>query len=583
MGRGLRRWREQYSRTLLALALTTVAVALPSTALYVAGEQATRRDADQRRRAVDRRARRAAESLATKLHQRLEALLANEDRRPFYHYQNLYHDPRGAHRGPSVVPSPLAQGPADPLIRSHFQIGPDGRVSLPTVNLELPEMSCVRQRERHMAMLRSLQPAAPICCEDDKDPMRAKLARRSRERQEDFPSRVVRLDEIDWLQNLEASEIYARIKQGGVSVGLGERTGRQVEIRVEGFRWKTVPLEEGASLVALRRVLTPVGLLTQGFVVCNEAMGQWLEAAPMPARFARPDSSGDLVFAPLHLPGVDWGIAVDPRQELQQAAVHARAASERFHRLFVVLTLAAALAGGLAVVVVWQAERLARQRSRFAASAAHELRTPLASLRMYGEMLADGLGNPARSRDYARRVAGEAERLGRVVSNVLGFSRLEQGLLKVDPQPGDLGAAVRDHVARIAPALEQAGATVEVEVEDALPAVCFDHDALGQILQNLLDNAEKYSRGCEDRRIRVRVRGEGSQVVVQVVDHGPGIPAELRGRLFEAFSRGSNTDVPEGLGLGLMLTRSLARLQGARVQVANGKSGGAVMSVFFPG
>ena len=583
MGRGLRRWREQYSRTLLALALTTVAVALPSTALYVAGKQATRREADQRRRDVDRRAGQAAESLATKLHQRLEALLANEDRRPFYHYQNLYHDPRGAHRGPSVVPSPLAQGPADPLIRSHFQIGPDGRVSLPTVNLELPEMSCERQRERHMAMLRALQPAAPICCEDDEDPMRAKLARRSRERQEDFPSRIVRIDEADWLQNLEASEIYAQIKQGGKSVDLARRTGRMVEIRVEGFRWKTVPLKEGPALVAVRRVVTPVGLLTQGFVVCNEAMKQWLEAAPLPARFTLPDSRGELVFAPLHLPGVEWGIAVDPREELQAVAAYAGAAAGRFHRLFLVLTLAAALAGALAVVVVWQAERLARQRSRFAASAAHELRTPLAGLRMYGEMLAEGLGNPARSREYARRVAEEAERLGRVVSNVLGFSRLEQGLLKVEPQLGDLGAAVREHVERIAPALEQAGARVVVEVEAEMPPVRFDHDALGQILQNLLDNAEKYSRGAVDRRIEVQVTVDGGQGVVRVVDHGPGIPAELRGRLFDAFSRGSNNDVAEGLGLGLMLTRSLARLQGGRVQVGTAEGGGAVMSVFFSG
>lgn len=588
--RGLRgafgRVRENYPRTALALALTAVAVALPSSALYVAGTHATQRDADQRQRLVQQRAEQAASLLAQKLTQRLEALRENEDRRPFYHYQNLYHDPMGAHQGPSIVPSPLADGPADPLIRSHFQIAPDGVVTLPTVNLDVPEMSCQRQRERHMAMLRSLQPAAPICCGDEDDPVAVKKAAiQQAAQQEDFSSKTIVLDEEDWLQNLEASQIYAELKGGRAAVPVISRvrpSGRKVRIQVEGFHWKTVPLEGGPSLVALRRVLTPAGLYTQGFVICNESMKKWLQGSPMPARFVEQDAEGEGIASPLHLVGANWAIELSPEAEMKQAGMEGRAARGRFQKLFLFLIAGAGLAGALAIGVVWQAERLARQRSRFAASAAHELRTPLAGLRMYGEMLAEGLGDPNRSREYARRVAEEAERLGRVVSNVLGFSRLEQGLLKVNPEVGDLVPACREHIERLRPTLEQAGADVRLIAPESLPKVRFDADALGQILQNLLDNAEKYSRGAEDRTIEVRLSPRPKGVVLEVADHGPGIPPELRGRLFHAFSRGANNDVPEGLGLGLMLTQSLARLQGGRISYANGERGGAVLSVVFP-
>ena len=153
--------------------------------------------------------------------------------------------------------------------------------------------------------------------------------------------------------------------------------------------------------------------------------------------------------------------------------------------------MAAGLAGLLVVAMVHQSERLAQQRAQFAAAAAHELRTPLAGMRLYGEMLAEGLGNPDRARDYARRIAGEAERLGRVVTNVLSFTRLEQGSISVRPQPGDLAAAVRDACRRQRPALEESGAELELELAEDLPPVSFDHDAVANILQNLLDNAEK--------------------------------------------------------------------------------------------
>jgi signal transduction histidine kinase len=240
------------------------------------------------------------------------------------------------------------------------------------------------------------------------------------------------------------------------------------------------------------------------------------------------------------------------------------------------------VAGLCVVALVWNTERFARQRSQFAATAAHELRTPLAGLRMYSEMLADGLGDPTRTRDYANRVAEEAARLGRVISNVLGFSRLERGILQIHPGPGDLAAAVRDCVERQRPALEAAGARVELSIPDQFPLVRFDRDAVAEIIQNLADNAEKYSRSATDRKIEVALASADHLVTLSVRDHGPGIPTDVQKKLFHAFARGNRDDAPAGLGLGLVLVKALAEAHGGRVNCTDAPGGGALFKVILP-
>jgi signal transduction histidine kinase len=243
---------------------------------------------------------------------------------------------------------------------------------------------------------------------------------------------------------------------------------------------------------------------------------------------------------------------------------------------------AASIAGLCVVGLVWQTERLARQRSQFAASAAHELRTPLAGLRLYCDMLAEGLGDPSRAGDYARRVAEEAERLGRVVANVLGFTRLERGTLKVSLEPGDLAAAVRECVERQRAALEALGAKIEFDVAGTIPELRFDRDALAQILQNLLDNAEKHTRNAADRTIRVGLAASGNSIELSVSDRGPGIPRKVRRQLFRPFARGNHADAPAGLGLGLTLVRALVRAHGGEISYADSDGGGARFVVRLP-
>ena len=558
-------------RLWMAVALTAGAMLIPLGAWYAVGSRETAREAAALEGTPLLTAREEALRLAGQMALRLEALREAESRRPFYHYQNLYHEPKGAYQGgDSVVPSPLAEGPADPLVRVYFQVDASDRLTLPTLNEELPELNSPQLVQEQGPLLAELAPMARQC-----RPSPGQVA-------QDFPqgAQVETLESGAWEQNAAANKIYTEVQQR--KLGKGENPQRRasgkgaVAIRVGALSWRTLQVGGAPGLLALREVETPAGPLVQGFQISPVAVAALLKGASLPARFLPGDASGPVSAA---LDGLSWHVAVEPGQALAEGRTLGARRRAAFRRTFLLGAGFTGLAGLSLIALVWQSDRLARQRSRFAASAAHELRTPLAGLRMYGEMLAEGLGEPARYKDYARRVADEAERLGRVVSNVLGFSRLERRALQVRTVRADLGASVREAVARQRPALEAAGMRLESRLPEGLLEAFFDPDAVAQILQNLLDNAEKYTRGCPDRTVTVSLAREGAAFLVRVEDLGPGVPMALRGRLFRPFSRGETADAPAGLGLGLALSRALARAQGGDLLIEEGPGARFMLSV----
>jgi signal transduction histidine kinase len=590
----MRFWR---SRTTLALILTIAALVVPCGAWYIVGSREVQRTVDQIESPPRRFASDTARQLAERLQDRLQALLVLESNRPFYHYQSLYHDPRGASAGPSVTPSPLAQGPTDPLIRAYFQIDPAGRVTLPT----LPDTALEGENLVRVAGQRTIQNELQIAAQGSacvaslrkgmvQPPPNSSpslLVTSAITTQHPSP-RVEIMDSDAWDQNAQAARIYSVIKSGASSTAALNNNGlllknpqRKVSIGIGEFQWCSLQTSNGPSLVALRDVTTPEGVLVQGFVISSEAVADTLKNAALPARFTPNAAVGSYVAA-MKMESTGWYIIVSAAKEFAAADARARHNWVSFLQLFWAGAGAASVAGLCVVALVWHTEQLARQRSQFAASAAHELRTPLAGLRMYSEMLADGLGDPTRARDYAHRIAEEAARLGRVVSNVLGFTRLERGALNVRPAPGDLAAIVRECIERQRPALEAAGARVELSVPDRFPEARFDRDAIAEIIQNLVDNAEKYSRTVDDREIHVALSSTDDSVTLSVRDHGPGIPADVQRKLFRPFTRGNRDDAPAGLGLGLALVKALAKAHDGRVTYADAPGGGALFTVILP-
>ncbi|GIW72741.1 MAG: hypothetical protein KatS3mg102_2283 [Planctomycetota bacterium] len=254
--------------------------------------------------------------------------------------------------------------------------------------------------------------------------------------------------------------------------------------------------------------------------------------------------------------------------------------------------LAVLATAGLAVL--YQGVRghleLARRRTDFVAAVSHELKAPLTAVRALAELLAGGMvPEAARRQEYYGLIQAESERLSRLVGNVLDFSRLERGRRRYELQPEDVGGLVRAVADAFAPHLAARGFAFEVEVERGLPPVRLDRDAMAQVLANLLDNAEKYTGSCAERRVAVRVRAARGElpppaVVIEVQDTGIGIAAADRRRLFQPFERGSHPLArgTGGAGLGLAIAHQHVRAHGGRLEVESIPQRGSTFRIVLP-
>ncbi|MBL8797190.1 MAG: HAMP domain-containing histidine kinase [Planctomycetia bacterium] len=229
---------------------------------------------------------------------------------------------------------------------------------------------------------------------------------------------------------------------------------------------------------------------------------------------------------------------------------------------------------------------LSERRIRFVSAVTHELRTPLTTLRLYLDMLAGGLVQPERQADYLQTLHSETDRLNRLVSNVLDFSRLERQRPRLEKAsvalPTLLDQVQNDWQGRCKQSEK------ELVVENETGADCTlqtDVNMVQQILGNLIDNACKYSKDAENRRVWLRARVEGGKrLVLEVEDHGPGVPLSERGSIFRPFRRGQNADViAGGVGLGLALAQRWAKLLGGKLALGSGcKGGGACFRLELP-
>ena len=207
----------------------------------------------------------------------------------------------------------------------------------------------------------------------------------------------------------------------------------------------------------------------------------------------------------------------------------------------------------------------------------HDLRSPLMAILTSAGALAHGelSLDPDDRRELAETILGEAERLDRVVSNLLDLSRLQAGAAV--PEPGDW--PVDDLVLQALDGVES-GSRVEVVLPDDSPLVHADLHQTERVVANLVENALRYSP--PDEPVRVQVRQTGSEVLVRVVDHGPGIPSGEADRIFEPFQRGSLRVPTRGAGLGLAISRGFAEANGGKVWVESHQGQGATFVLALP-
>jgi len=243
---------------------------------------------------------------------------------------------------------------------------------------------------------------------------------------------------------------------------------------------------------------------------------------------------------------------------------------------------AVALAVVTSSLLVRGVMRLSERRASFVSAVTHELRTPLTTFRLYSDMLESGAVKEEKRGDYLRVLSREADRLSHLVENVLAFSRIERGNAGSNvcaAASGDLLERLRE---RLEARLATAGLTLEMDCACTL-RVRVDTAAVEHILFNLIDNAAKYAANSDPPVVEIRIRDAGRAVEITVSDHGPGIPLAERARIFRAFHKSAReaAESQPGVGLGLALSRRLAKVQGGELECA-GSTNGACFILRLP-
>lgn len=230
--------------------------------------------------------------------------------------------------------------------------------------------------------------------------------------------------------------------------------------------------------------------------------------------------------------------------------------------------------------------RLAQQQQDFVSAVSHELKTPLTSIRMYGEMLKEGWADDEKRQQYYDYIHTESERLSRLISNVLQLARITRNEPQFDLQTSSVAELLDQVRSKISTQVEQAGFELEIGADEDTRSVkvSLDVDCFTQIVINLVDNAIKFSANADVRRIAIGCSSTDSDdVLLTVRDHGPGIPGDQLEKIFRLFYRSESELTREtvGTGIGLAIVHELTTAMGGTVDVINRKPG-AEFRVSFP-
>ena len=568
-----------------------------------------------------------AERIFDELERELTLVLRREEERPFEHYRTFVLPARPISAAFELERSPLAELPTDPFVVGHFQIEPDGSVTSP-LGAKDPEAArrielvtrMVREHwlNRMAARLESseFQPTADDRRRDEVGRSTAfrELNRAAADRQErrttlsQAPAANVYNFSSEASENVLQRELYSKdvtkeeaLDQSGASIqlegqrleeaveaSLQKKANEPVDVRLEPMVGREV---DSRYMLLYRTVVIDRAGYRQGLLVDVPELIRWLAArvlasdelsraahlSPASEDSGQPEPRDSFLyrhrfaepFAPIAV-----GLSLAPLPEL--------AGSSYLYALSVLLVLAATVGLFAVYRTVAVAMGYAERRQNFVSAVSHELKTPLTTIRMYGEMLRDELvPTDEKRRRYYEIITAETERLSRLVDNVLELGRLGRKERPLHVTSGDIRPVVEEAMSILGPHAENEGFRIRTDFADDLPAVRFDRDALSQVVFNLVDNAIKYARQGAVHEVVVSCSRDGSGVRLEVLDSGPGVPPKQLSRIFEPFYRveKESTRRTKGTGIGLALVKGLVEKMGGSVLAQNRPGGGFVVSV----
>jgi two-component system sensor histidine kinase KdpD len=370
---------------------------------------------------------------------------------------------------------------------------------------------------------------------------------------------------------LEAVSERLRVELGVAAVGIA------VDDAAHGRR---LAAGDADATRALRASPTAVDVLTRGAAATAAqpgSAGRWLRVSPPHGALARPEVSR-LVRVPIRHAGAEPGqIAILPGTRTALTAEEGRLLDTAADQLALAIEREHLRQEATEAEILRRTDEL---KSALLDAVSHDLRTPLASIIASAGSLrqTDVAWNEAERVDFARAIEQEAERLNRIVGNLLDLSRIQGGTLRPARAWHDPVLVLRDSAERLRHAATEHRLTVEIP--DELSPAFIDPVELDQVVANLVENALKYTPAGGE--VRLAVREDDHTLEVSVEDNGPGIPAGSLSRLFEPFYRAPGAGAVRGSGLGLAVARGLVLAHGGTIHAENRESGGARFVVRIP-
>jgi len=229
--------------------------------------------------------------------------------------------------------------------------------------------------------------------------------------------------------------------------------------------------------------------------------------------------------------------------------------------------------------------QLDRAKDEFISLVSHQLRTPLTIIRLYGNMLTDGVAGPVadQQQPYIQKITNASTRLIKLVGDILNISRLELNRIKIEPTSTDVNELIKTHLEELTPAALSRGVKLEFNPQPKITTVQLDATVFGEIVHNLVSNGVRYAHD-KNGKVRVELKKERRGYLLTVRDNGIGIPRSDQPHIFERFYRANNAAKVdgEGTGLGLYLVKLFTDTAGGKIWFKSTEGKGTTFSVLFP-
>lgn len=491
-------------------------------------------------------------------------IVAQENARPYFEYAPFYPAERAytnmfapLNAGEVLVPSPLLTF-SSPNIHIHFQFGPDGTLSSPSVpQSNMRDLAESGYRE-HEDIERARKQFAKMQQFVDRERLQKAL-------EETPQAGDVAAPKTD-IPPAESNEYEQRVKSVKQSITNQALTNKVLLMdtpsadRAPDTPSSVMkPFWSGGELF-LARVAPVDGK--------RYLQGCWLNWPALREELLT--SIEDLLPNATLRPSTDSGQPESSRR-LAAAPIHLNVEYDAFTpNALSPLRLALGIAWVCVIAVIvslgallWGTLTLSERRATFVSAVTHELRTPLTTFQLYTDLLAENrVPDPQKRSEYFETLRNEATRLRHLVENVLAFARLERG----PAQPPLEMIGVADLINRVRPGIEtqctRANMTIEWNTDNVSDvALHTNAEIVEQILTNLVDNACKYAANGDQNQISIDCRKEANQLIVSVLDRGPGLQSDAARKLFRPFAKSATEAAASapGVGLGLALSRRLAR------------------------